>query len=126
MAVDFKPVNDAAAKWARETLATVKQRGHQLNIQHRQNSPSQVSSLDAMTARTKRTNGLVSRISFGFPKHMAYVHYGVGRNRPIGSGKESPKYIFDVVNKEMPKLVAALSDTTLQIAQRGIFKGFLK
>lgn len=126
MAVDFKLFNAACRQWGRDTLAKVKAQGHQLNIQHRQNSPSRVNSLDAMTSRTKNTNGLTSRISFGFPKHMAYVHYGVGKNRPIGSGKESPKYIFDVVTNELPKLVEIASQAYLEVAQRGIFQGFLK
>ena len=124
--IDFTPINKACSQWAKDTLNNVKQTGRQLNIKHRRNSPSQVSSLDAMTARTKRSNGMVSRISFGFPKHMAYVHYGVGKNRPIGSGKESPKPLFDVVNKAVPQLVQQLQETGLEVAQRGIFRSFVK
>lgn len=126
MAIDYNDINLACIDWSKATLAKVKAAARAKNIQHRANSPSPRSSLDAMASRTKKSNGMVNRISFGFPKVMAYVHYGVGKNRAIGSGKENPKYIFDVINSELPALVEQVSKAGLNIAQKGIFRGFIK
>ncbi|MBS1684764.1 MAG: hypothetical protein JSS76_08420 [Bacteroidetes bacterium] len=124
--ISYNQLNKAVSDWATETLKKVKSRGSEMGIRHRANSRSKSDSLQGLKVGVKRRNGLPTRISFGFPKHMAYVHYGVGKYRGVGSGNEHPKPIFDVVNQELPKLRDAAAEAGLDIAMRGIFGGFIQ
>lgn len=113
--------------WKRETFAKLKQETNKLGIEHRSNSPSNIPANSAMKAAHASRQGYINRITYKFPKHMVFVHKGVGRGVPIAKAgsagiNRKPKPWFNpVIEAEIGKLADTVAEDCADIAMEAIF-----
>jgi hypothetical protein len=100
MAPDFDIANAKIKLWGDQTLGKLKSEIGNLKIEHRANSTSPKAAANSTVVRTPKSGGLVSRVSYIFPRHMIYVHKGVGRGTKIsevGNTRRKAKPWFNPV-----------------------------
>ena len=90
------------------------QRMDDLGIRHASYSTSKVAAQRALTVRTPKRNGIIGRISYSIPRHMIFVHKGVGRGTKIsqvGNTNRKPKPWFNpVVDANIDKLADTVAE----------------
>jgi len=114
-------LNSDIKSWAGETQKELKQQFDSLNIQHVDRSPSPRPSREVLENILRSRGGLVSKVSFKFPRHMVFVHKGVGKGVPIslaGSNatNRKPKPWFNpVMDKKVEDLADRVADHSADI-----------
>lgn len=114
--------------WRKESLHELIASFDKLNIVHRPASPSPYPARDILKAITAYRLGMPSKISFKFPRHMVFVHKGVGKGVPAGiagtsATKRQPKEWFNpVIEARIDKLatIAAENVADYIVADIGI------
>jgi hypothetical protein len=74
--------NSEVRTWKDETLEDLDKQFDVLNIKHVKRSPSTVPSREVLKAFLAYRQGLINRIGIKFPRHMVFVHKGVGKGVP--------------------------------------------
>lgn len=100
MEPDFDITNAKIKLWGDQTLGKLKAEFGNLKIEHRSYSPSPKAAVNSIVVRTPKSGGIISRVSYIFPRHMIYVHKGVGRGTKIsevGNTNRKPKPWFNPV-----------------------------
>lgn len=114
LAEDMDAFNKDVSKWTKDTKAEVISEMNSLGIVHRENSQSPVPAQEAFKTSQGKKAGVVSKISFRMPRHMVFVHKGVGRGTKIteaGNSKRKAKAWFNpVIEKNMNDLVDIVAD----------------
>lgn len=108
-------MNQAVKEWTSKVFNNLKNEYEQLNIKHVARSPSPAAAKDSMLTNMGYGQGLVRRIGFKFPKHMVFVHKGVGKGvkaADVGSkGTRRPKEWFNpVIEQAMEDLGDIVAD----------------
>lgn len=122
MADNVANMNQDIAQWAVGTVNELKNQFTILDIKHVKRSPSTTPSKDAIQNKFGRRQGQISKISFKFPRHMVFVHKGVGRGVPISLAGSSgttrkPKEWFDpVIDKNVDVLADKVAEHAADIA----------
>lgn len=109
-------MNQDIQSWAQQTTEELKRQFAVLDIKHVKGSPSKQSSREAIINRYRRMQGVISRVSFAFPRHMVFVHKGVGKGVTISLAGSSattrkPKPWFDpVIEQRVEQLADAVAE----------------
>lgn len=101
--LDFSRTNGKIVGWSKETLAKLRAKISELGIRHAANSNSPKAAERSLAVRTPKRDGLIHRVSYSMPRHMIYVHKGVGRGTKItevGNTKREAKPWFNPVIEE--------------------------
>lgn len=100
MEINFDQANERIVGWSKDTLVKLRGEINVLGIRHAANSRSPKAAEKSLVARTPKRGGLIDRVSYIMPRHMIYVHKGVGRGTKIsqvGNTKRVAKPWFNPV-----------------------------
>jgi hypothetical protein len=114
MALNFEKANERIQEWTIQTRTELKEQIRSEGILHRNNSRSPVAAVNALKTSLKRTDGLTSRISFKFPKHMIYVHKGVGKDTPIEKAGTTNRKAKPWFNPVIDERIDQLADIVVE------------
>jgi len=107
-------LNKDIKSWSMTTRADLVTQFSKLNIQHVERSPSLRPSRDVLASRTSMRQGMINRVSFSFPRHMVFVHKGVGKGVPISkvgtSNRKAKEWFNPVVDRDIEKLADIVAD----------------
>jgi hypothetical protein len=85
-----------------------------LGIVHRSYSTSPVPAKKALRTGLRKKYGIVNRIGFRIPRHMVFVHKGVGRGTKIsqaGSTNRKVKpFLNPVIDRNLDQLATIVAD----------------
>ena len=81
--MNINAINSEVRQWSKKTIADLLAMFSKLNIRHRENSPSSKPSKEALEQFVTNRQGVANKVSFKFPRHMVFVHKGVGKGTPI-------------------------------------------
>jgi hypothetical protein len=111
---DIDAFNSDVSQWTRAAKEAVVSEISSQGIIHRENSKSPVAAQNAIKTAQRKKTGVTARISFKMPRHMVFVHKGVGRGTKItdvGSTNRKAKPWFNpVIEKKFPELVDIVAD----------------
>jgi hypothetical protein len=111
---DIDAFNTDVSKWTKDAKAEVISEIDALGIVHRENSTSPVPAKQAIKTSQGKKAGVVNKISFRMPRHMVFVHKGVGRGTKItqvGTTNRTAKPWFNpVIEKNLDNLVDIVAD----------------
>lgn len=83
MDINYDAANARIVGWSQATKGKLVSRIQELNIRHSDRSKSPKAAEKSLTVRTPKKDKLISRVSYAIPRHMIYVHKGVGRGTTI-------------------------------------------
>jgi hypothetical protein len=111
---DMDAFNRDVSQWTKAAKDAAVAQISSLGIVHRENSKSPVPAQQALKTSQRKKAGVTSRISFRMPRHMVFVHKGVGKGTKItqvGSTNRKPKPWFNpVIEKALPDLLDIVAD----------------
>lgn len=112
MAFIHEEINQEIKKWAKDRQADIKQEINTQGIKHRKNSSSPGPSKDTIKARfrTDPQTGIINRIGFIMPRHMVYVHKGVGKETPIEKAGQTNRKAKPWFNPVISRKIDELAD----------------
>lgn len=105
--------NTAVDEWRRSVVAELKGSMDALGIKHVKTVNGKGSKRAArgqVGSRTRKNNNMVSRISFRFPRHLVFVHKGVGKGRPISKPSGAKEWFNPVVEARMEGLADIVAE----------------
>lgn len=115
---DIEKVNAVVKGWKDETHTELKGQFTKLDIRHVERSPSQTAAVKILRSVVGYSFGLASKVGVKFPKHMVFVHKGVGRG---GEGNRKKKEWFNpVMDKQVEKLADDLAEEHADLAVNAI------
>ncbi len=119
---EYAELNKKISAWLRQTVKDIVNDMHAKGIRHRDNSDSKTAIFLLVRSSLKKKFGAPERASISFPKHLVFVKYGVGKNRAKGSGKESPKDIFDnIIESRLTELYDLVANGYADVVVNNIF-----
>lgn len=121
---DIDAFNTDVSKWTKDAKADVISEMNSLGIVHRENSTSPVPAQQALKTSQSKKAGVVSKISFKMPRHMVFVHKGVGRGTKIsqvGSTNRVAKPWFNpVIERKLDELVDIVAENQMTMILNSI------
>lgn len=118
----FAELNKQISKWLRETVKAIVADMHAKGVRHRDYSSSKTALFLLVRSSLRKKFGAPERASITFPRHLVFVKYGVGKGRAKGSGKETPKDIFDnVLEKRVNELYDIVQNGYADIVVKNLF-----
>jgi hypothetical protein len=105
-----RKMNAEVSQWGGSTTKDLKSEFSRLKILHVKRSPSLRPAVEILNERFSKQQGLINKIAFRFPRHMVFVHNGVGKGVPAdfsGITSRKPKEWFNPI---MDKNVEDLAD----------------
>lgn len=106
----MQEVNKEAREWTKETHDKLVQQFTRLDIQHRPNSPSTRPAVEQLKEYFRHRQGTISRITFKFPRHMVFVHKGVGRGRPASNPGKGKEWFNPVIEEKIDDLATRVAN----------------
>ena len=110
----YDTANSRIQDWSFSVEDKLKQEMVSLGIRHRANSQSAIAAINALKTLLRRTDGLTDRISYQIPRHMIFVHKGVGKGTPAamaGQTKRKAKPWFNpVVDQNINELADIVAE----------------
>ena len=97
-------MNADIRQWGRGTIGDLKQQFALLKIEHVTRSPSPVAAIEALKNYFAERQGLINKVSFKFPRHMVFVHKGVGKGRPAAQPGTAKEWFNPVIDADIEKL----------------------
>ncbi len=108
MAINVNTANARITDWAKGTEGDLKEEIKSLGIRHRANSKSPMAAVKALKTTYRKGDGIINRISFRIPRHMIFVHKGVGRDTPIEkvgqTNRKAKPWFNPVIDKNIDEL----------------------
>jgi len=98
--INYSQANDRIDIWSEKVKGELRSEIDSQGIRHEKRSDSPRAAKDSLTKTLRKNQGLVERVSYRIPRHMIYVHKGVGRGTPIekaGTTKRKAKPWFNPV-----------------------------
>jgi hypothetical protein len=115
MTQEQQALNNSIRDWGVKSVDALKQEFARLNIVHRKDSTTPTASRDSLNAKYKMTGGSIRRIGFAFPRHMVFVHKGVGRETPIGkvgtTNRKAKEWFVPVMDVKVEELADVIAET---------------
>jgi hypothetical protein len=105
-------LNQEAKQWRLATMGKLKAQWDKYGIIHRPESRSVVAALDLLKSTTTSKYGVLSSIRFKFPRHMVFVHKGVGRGHPISNPRRAKPWFNEILDKEIEGLADIVAENT--------------
>jgi hypothetical protein len=106
--------NRKITQWATKTKAALISEMTALNIQHRSNSPSPRPAKQSVRQSTRKRGGLINRVGYNIPRHLVYVHKGVGRGTPIEkvgqTNRKAKEWFNPVIDKNIDELADVVAE----------------
>lgn len=115
---DIQRVNKVVRDWKDGTVGDLKGQFAKLKIEHRENSPSKVPSEKALRGLVGMAYGLASKVGFKFPRHMVFVHKGVGGGQK--GSRVAKEWFNPVMEKQVEVLADELAEEHADMAVRAI------
>lgn len=78
--------NEEVKGWGKNLPDLLRSRAGAYGIRHRENSPSDRSSLNSMGVRYKQSDGLISLVTLRVNRSLIYTHKGAGKGRGGNKG----------------------------------------
>lgn len=107
-------INRVIRSWTKSNQKDLDAQWDKLNIKHRSTSKSTKSSRDQLKNAFSSRQGVIYKIGIKFPRHMIFVHKGVGNGTKAGEqGKSSRKekpWFNPVVDKNIEDLADAVAE----------------
>lgn len=111
---DIDEFNKEVGQWGKGSKTDLVQEMNSLGIVHREDSKSPVPAQKALKMSVRNKGGVASKISFKMPRHMVFVHKGVGRGTKItdvgSTGRKAKHWYNPVIEKNLPELVDIVAD----------------
>lgn len=114
--MNYDKLNGKVKSWQLSARRQLVGMFDKLGIKHRSNSPSSKASVKSISTRSKKRYGAVERISFKFPRHMVFVHKGVGRGTKAAeagstkSKRKAKEWYNPVMDEQVPKLADTVAE----------------
>lgn len=108
--INTTKLNAQVRSWAAGSAQHMQQEAKSLGITHRSNSQSNGSSIDKIFSAVKTKFRIAERISFKFPRHMVFVHKGVGKGTPISAVGTTNRKAKEWFEKPMKNDIEMLAD----------------
>jgi hypothetical protein len=121
----FDNVNTEIKKWAGSTKDKLVGEMNSLGIKHGKNSPSPRPAQQSIKQSTRQRAGLINRVGFNIPRHMVYVHKGVGRGTPIEKAGQTSRKAKPWYNPVIDKNIDALADVVAEELGSSIINNLL-
>lgn len=113
--MDTEKLNSEVRSWTKSSVTEMKSEANRLGIDHRTEntkeggrSRSPAPAVDILRSTISKRLGVPYKISFKFPRHMVFVHKGVGRGTSAseaGTGSRTPKEWFSpIIEKNIENL----------------------
>jgi hypothetical protein len=113
-AEDIDSFNGDVGRWAKGTKEAAVAEMNALGIVHLENSKSPVPAQQALKTSQRKNAGITNRVSFKMPRHMVFVHKGVGRGTKISqvgsTGRKAKPWFNPVIEKALPNLADIVAD----------------
>jgi hypothetical protein len=114
MNIDFTHANTRISDWAKKRVPELKQQINALGIQHVSRSPSKTASASMLKNTLRKKDGLINRIGYSIPRHMIYVHKGVGRGTKINqvgtTNRKAKPWYNPVIDKNIDELADIVAE----------------
>jgi hypothetical protein len=114
MDIKYDVANARIVGWAQSTKGDLVTEIRTLGIRHSDKSKSPKAAERSLTVRTPKKDKLISRVSYAIPRHMIYVHKGVGRGTTIdqvGSTNRVAKPWFNpVIERKIDELADIVAE----------------
>lgn len=107
-------LNSAIRNWGAKSVSDLKAEFTRLQIVHRERSTSPIASQEALNTKYRMMGGSIRRIGFAFPRHMVFVHKGVGRETPIAkvgsTNRHAKEWFVPVMDKNIEDLANTIAE----------------
>lgn len=123
--VNYDMANQKIVGWSKDTLVELRSEIDDLGIRHVANSRSAQAAEKSLVARTPKKAGLVERVSYIMPRHMIYVHKGVGRGTKISEVGNTRRVAKPWFNPVIERRIDALADIVAEELGSGIVNNIL-
>ena len=111
MAINKSIANTRITKWANTTKQQLQQEIVVKGIRHRPESKSPTASINALQQKTRKDSfGLINRVGYVIPRHMIYVHKGVGRGTSIEQVGQTARVAKPWFNPVIDRRINELAD----------------
>ncbi len=114
MSINYDKANEKIDGWGTDVLGQLKTEIDAQGIRHSKKSDSPKAARESLTKTNRKNDGLIERISYRMPRHMVFVHKGVGRGTPIekaGTTKRKAKPWFNpVIEKNIDRLADVVAE----------------
>ena len=105
-------VNEEITKWGKAREFEIKAEIKMQNIKHRKNSSSPQPSKNTIKVRFRKNpnTGIINRVGYIMPRHMVYVHKGVGKETPIEKAGQTNRKAKPWFNPVISRTIDELAD----------------
>jgi hypothetical protein len=107
----LQTINEPINQWGQKTFGLLKQEIYKQGIRHANYSPSPKSALNSLQYKTRKRLGVINRLGYIMPRHMIYVHKGVGSGTPIGAVGSTNRKAKPWFNPVIARRIDELADT---------------
>lgn len=116
--------NSDIDSWTDGTKKEAKGKFDELDIQHVARSPSPSPSKNNITHRNVMRQGEISKIALRFPRHMIFVHQGLGGDTPKGkagsTNRKAKEWLTPVLDSRIELLADIVANNAADVAINGL------
>jgi hypothetical protein len=123
--VNYDEANSKIVGWSKDILLKLRTEINNQGIRHVASSRSPQAAEKALVARTPKKGGLVERVSYIMPRHMIYVHKGVGRGTKISQVGNTNRKAKPWFNPIIEQNIDGLADIVAEELGSGIVNNIL-
>lgn len=107
--------NKRIVQWSTRTRNQLLQEILRQGIKHTIKSPSPTAAINSLKQSTRKDNfGIINRVGYNMPRHMIYVHKGVGRGTPIEkagqTNRKAKPWFNPVINRRIDELADIVAE----------------
>jgi hypothetical protein len=125
MEINYDSANARIVGWSKDTLVKLRSEINSLGIRHAAYSKSPKAAEKSLVARTPKKGGMIDRVSYIMPRHMIYVHKGVGRGTRIDQVGNTNRKAKPWFNPVIENNIDALADIVAEEMGSGIINNIL-
>lgn len=108
--MDNQEFNNEVKSWGTNTVKELQREVSQLGIKHAEKSKSPRAAKDSITSTTGKKFDIVTSVRLKFPRHMVFVHKGVGRGHPISNPRQAKEWFNPVIEKKIEDLADIVAE----------------
>jgi len=118
-------VNTPINNWGKQRFQELKQEIVKLGIRHTAASASPKAAINSLQYKTRKQNSIINRLGYVIPRHMIYVHKGVGRGTTIAQAGKTNRKIKPWFNPVIDRHMDELGDLVAEKLGDGIINNIL-